>query len=609
MKYKLSILINSLKNQPDRFISIFRLKKLEISIISCLILLFLILSFTSLSQKSATFDEGAHIPAAYTYVAYGDFRLNPEHPPLSKLLAGWAQILMSPKADINDASWQKGNQWEFGAKYLYTWNDADKIIFVSRIPGVLLAALFGLLICFASRQLYGWKAGCLALTFWVFSPDVLAHAQLVTSDLPVAGFLFLGVWRYFNTLRKITVLNVIWLGISVGFCLVSKFSGVLIFFMLGLVGLAYTFSKENILLRMLNNSAERRLTGFVEKAVAAFALIFAAGLLSLVVVWSSYGFNSKLSHSSEINSRMNWQHYWEKKSLATTVLHIPYSLRILPDGYIFGFLVMLESAEMRQAFLMGDLSVKGWWYYFIITFFVKTQIPLLLFIGLAFSSLVRYREGLAIEAMLLLPMCLFFFIAMSAQLNIGHRHILPIYPFLMILASKISRDFSWPKLNGITILSLVLLSWSLLGTLLQYPHFLSYFNEIAGGSKNGYLYLIDSNIDWGQDLKELAKYRKEHPEGELYLSYFGTASPQYYGIKAEMLPGFTLPLTQKMLEGTFIPFEQIPAGSVVAISVSNLTGPYMWMAHIKGTDKFLQHLQRLEPFARIGYSINLYRLP
>ncbi|MFN7927885.1 MAG: hypothetical protein U0Y68_08045 [Blastocatellia bacterium] len=150
--------------------------------------------------------------------------------------------------------------------------------------------------------------------------------------------------------------------------------------------------------------------------------------------------------------------------------------------------------------------------------------------------------------------------------------------------------------------------WYALSAVLIYPHFLSYFNELAGGPQHGYTILADSNIDWGQDLKALAEYRRAHPEGTLYLSYFGTALPQYYGLEAEMLPGFSLPWTTQARNRQFVPFRQIPAGSLVAISVSNLAGLYPRIYGLPGTDEFLQRLQKMEPVARIGYSINVYRL-
>ncbi len=578
----------------------------EIGIVVCLLMVFLLLSFTSMREKNATFDEGTHIPAAYTYVAYGDFRLNPEHPPLSKLLAGFAQRLLAPKVELTDAAWEKGEQWEFGAKYLYSWNDADRLVFAARTPGVLLAAVMGLLLFFAARSLYGWKAGCLALTLWVINPDVLAHAQLVTTDLPVASFLFLGVFCYFRSLQKLTVVNMLLLGLAVGGCLITKFSGLLIFPMLLLVGTVFVFSQHPS--QILLGNTGRILASYKEKAVLALGLIVAAGVMSLAVIWASYGFHAKLSPQETVSNRIDWQHYWAKEKLTTEVVKLSHTLHLLPEAYIYGFLVMLESSENRLAYLLGEASGTGWWYYFLVTFFVKTPIPLILFIVLGFVVWKKYGAGFVTEAMLLIPAGLYWLIALTASLNIGHRHLLPIYPFLIVFAAKIAQGFSWPKPSREAIFCGVLLAWNLIGTLLIYPHFLSYFNEIAGGPKHGYNILADSNIDWGQDLKALGEYRRAHPEGELYLSYFGTAVPQYYGINAEMLPGFSLPLSQKARDKQFIRFSQIPSGSLVAISVSNLTGLYLRIYRLPGTEEFLQRLQKMEPIARIGYSINIYRL-
>lgn len=599
-------LLDQAETLPAVLVTNTPLHRIEMGIVAGLLALFLLLSFTSMRRKNATFDEGVHIPAGYTYVAYGDFRLNPEHPPLSKWLAGLAQRFLAPTVVVTDAAWEKGEQWEFGAKYLYAWNDAERLIFAARTPGVFLAALLGLVLFFAARSLYGWQAGCLALVLWVLNPDVLAHAQLVTTDLPVAGFLFLAVYCFFRALQRTTVVNVLLLGLAVGGCLVAKFSGVLIFPMLLLVGAAFVFSQQQG--QLLLRGKDSLFVSRKEKAVLALGLIVAAGVMSVAVIWASYGFHARLSPEAVVANRIDWQHHWVKEKFTTTVLRLPQSLHLLPEAYLYGFLVMLESAENRLSYLLGETSGTGWWYYFLVTFFVKTPIPLLLLIGLGLVFLRKYGAGLLAEAMLLAPAGLYLLIALTANLNIGHRHLLPIYPFLIVCAAKVARAFSWPQPRRLTIFCGVLLAWHLIGTLVIYPHFLSYFNELVGGPKHGYTILADSNIDWGQDLKALAEYRRAHPEGTLYLSYFGTASPQYYGLEAEMLPGFSLPLSPQARNRQFVRFNQIPSGSLVAISVTNLTGLYLRMYNLPGTQEFLQRLQKMEPLARIGYSINIYRL-
>lgn len=582
-------------------------RRLEMGLVVGLLALFLLLSFTSMRRKNATFDEGSHIPAGFTYAAYGDYRMNLEHPPLTKWLAGLAQRVLSPKVELSDPTWEQGKQWEFGAKYLYAWNDAERLLWVARLPGVLLAALLGLLLYWATRRLYGWTAGCLALALWVLTPDVLAHAQLVTTDLPVAGFLFLGVYRFFRALQKTTGWNVLLLGLAVGGCLVTKFSGVLVFPMLLLVGAVFVFSGQQGELKLRGKDAPRLLRERKEKALLALGLLVAAGVMSLAVVWASYGFHARLSAAEAAANRVDWQHYWNKGQVTTAVLRVPQALHLLPEAYVYGFLMMLESAENRAAYLLGELSATGWWYYFLVTFFVKTPLPLILLVGLGFLFRRDYGADWMTEAMLWGPAVLYFLIALTSSLNIGHRHLLPIYPFLIVYAAKVARGFSWPQPSRLTIGCGVLLAWQVVGTGLIYPHFLSYFNELAGGAKHGYTILTDSNVDWGQDLKALAEYRRAHPEGTLYLSYFGTASPQYYGVEAELLPSF-LQFSAQGRTPQFARFNQLPAGALVAISVSNLTGPYLRVLGFPGTEEFLQRLNKLEPVARIGYSIHLYRL-
>ncbi|MFN7927884.1 MAG: glycosyltransferase family 39 protein [Blastocatellia bacterium] len=417
-------------------------KALEISIVASLLALFLLLSFTSMRRKNATFDEGTHIPAAYTYVAYGDFRLNPEHPPLTKWLAGFAQRLLTPTVVTTDAAWENGEQWEFGAKYLYAWNQADRLIFAARTPGVLLAALLGLVVFFAARWFYGWQAGCFALGLWVLNPDVLAHAQLVTTDLPVAGFLFLAVYRYFRALQQTTAANVLLVGLAVGGCLVTKFSGVLIFPMLLLVGSVFVFSRQPGQWLLHRKAPARELVKRREKAALALGLIVAAGVMSLAVVWASYGFHARLSPQEAVANRINWPHYWVKEKFTTEALRLPYTLHLLPEAYVYGFLVMLESAENRLSYLFGETSYTGWWYYFLITFFVKTPILLLALIGLGLVFLRKYGAGLMVESLGFCPVGVYWLITLTANLNIGHRHLLPIYPFLIVFAAKIARAFS-----------------------------------------------------------------------------------------------------------------------------------------------------------------------
>src|SRR5262249_27774016 len=158
--------------------------------------LLITVSFASMRQKSLTFDECAHLPAGYTYLRYGDFRMNPEHPPLVKMLAAIPLYVLHARADTDDVDWKEARQWQFGWKVLYVWNDADRLVFWGRVPIVLLSVLLGIAVARCAARLYGEGAGYLALVLYAVSPDLLAHGQLVTTDLGVTCFMFLSVYSF-----------------------------------------------------------------------------------------------------------------------------------------------------------------------------------------------------------------------------------------------------------------------------------------------------------------------------------------------------------------------------------------------------------------------------
>jgi hypothetical protein len=583
---------------------------LELALVAGALLVFLVLAVTSARRKSSTFDEGAHIPAAYTYVALGDFRMNPEHPPLVKLLAGLPLRFLHPKMDTEDPDWKAGKQWEFAMKFLYEWNDADRLIFWARVPVMLLTMLIGLVVWHCARTFYGWKAGYGALVLFLLNPDVLAHGQLVTTDLAVAGGLFTSAYCFYRALQRVTLLRVVLLGLAVGLTVIAKFSGVLVFPALLLVGVAYAFANASTTLA-LPKAAERVIKERNGKLVVTCGLLAASLVFALVIIWGCYGFRNAYSPDPAVAKAINWEHYWQKETLMTSLIQFGHKLHIVPEGYSYGFLYVLESVEKRLAYLAGEYSSNGWWFYFIVTFLIKTPLSLLILIGLAWYFFKRYQTDFTAEAMLLLPAALYWLVTLTSHLNIGHRHLLPIYPFLIVFAAKVLRvfDLPMPATRRLAITCGVLLGWYVIGAAVVYPNYLTYFNEAAGGPGQGYRWLADSSIDWGQDLKGLAEYRRAHPDEPFYLSYFGSAIPEYYGLNAQFLAGFNSQMAEKQKRRELVNFGDVPSGATVAISVTNLTGVYLRGYRLPGTDQFLQRLRQLTPVAKIGNSIFVYRLP
>jgi hypothetical protein len=255
-------------------------------------------------------------------------------------------------------------------------------------------------------------------------------------------------------------------------------------------------------------------------------------------------------------------------------------------------------SEARPAFLMGARSDQGFWYFFPATFALKTPLPLmaLLLLGLvARGSPTLPRAG----PFVWLPVAVYALLTLTRGINIGHRHLLPIYPFLFVLAARaaawaalrLREGARWPAaLVGLLGL------WYVAGTVRVHPHYLAYFNEAAGGPRNGYRLLVDSSLDWGQDLVRLREWAQRHGVTQMKLSYFGTADPEYYRLPAELLPGYMPPVPRKVV-------REVRPGDVVAVSATNLQGVYIEPEALP----LMQRLRALTPIAQVGYSILVYR--
>ncbi len=569
-------------------------------------ILLLILSLSSIRQRPATFDEGAHLPAGYSYIAFDDYRMNMEHPPLIKLISGLSLRSARPRAEIEDSSWKTADQFHFGEKFLYEWNDADRMLLLGRAPIILLSILFGIGVFFCARDFYGAKAGYVALALYLFSPDLLAHGQLVTTDLGIAGLMFLAVYAFHRALRQLNPANFLLFVLASSLTVVTKFSGALLFPILALVGIAFSFSSTPITLRLSKKSSLRReVSSLFGKLATAGVMIALAASLSVVTIWTCYGWRYHLAPDPKVSEGLNWSQFWITPGLIIDSMQTARERRLLPEAFIYGFLRAQESTETRNAFLLGERSDHGWWYYFLVTFAVKTPIPLLILILLGLVFVRRYGSGWLNEVTLLAPVIVYLGVALSSNLNIGHRHLLPIYPFLIVSASKLGRVFDSMRPRALVVVCAILLGWNAIETVKIYPHFLAYFNQIAGGPEKGYQWLVDSNLDWGQDLKELAEYRREHPEEPFFLSYFGSAKPEYYGIKARFLPAFN-PGNQRR---EMAAFGDVPSGAIVAVSATSLQCANLSNREAPGAEEFMAGLRKLKPIATIGYSIFIYRVP
>ncbi len=520
----------------------------------------LIVSILNAKNDSAIFDETAHIGAAYSYVTQHEIRLNPEHPPLIKDLAGIPLAFMSLNFDISQPfwagelpnKWDEG-QWAAGRHLLYeAGNNADKIIFWARFPIILLSLLLGLFIFKWTRELAGIPAGLFALALYAFNPNILGHNHFVTTDIGIAAFITFSFYYFIKFIKNPSWKNVLLGGLFLGLLQLAKFSSLMAFPILGIILVAYPLVKISD-----GRSKIKMLGEYFGKGILAI-------LISLVVVWIAYFANtfnmSKETVSEAINfnfpqSDTNIKNVYTNKALHFlngNSLTRPLSTYGIGIGYVFR-----RVAGGNGAYFLGQVSSKAFLAYFPTVFLIKepivnlflmaTALGLALASGItslrsgsekffknAFEKTKRYLQTNVASISMASFVILYSYLSITGNLNIGLRHLFPIFPFAFILTAKIIFDFIKSRQNqhaqNIFYFSIVILSAVLaIQTALAYPNYMSYFNESVGGPRNGYHYVTDSNADWGQDLKRLKVFLAQHPEiKNIRVDYFGGGDIEYY---------------------------------------------------------------------------------
>jgi hypothetical protein len=516
------------------------------------------LMVSSARLKSPTMDEQNHITRGYAYLRTGDLRLNLDHPPLINSLSATPLLLLPDlKLPTDSPAWEQAHTIVFATQFLWHGDhDADQILLLARLPIILLAILLGCFVFRWARELHGPLAGLLALGLYVFDPNILAHGRLTTTDLGVTCLVFIAVYCFWRWLNYPTRPRLAAAGLTLGLALVSKYTALLLIPILALIGLTHILA-----------SRER-----LWKSVPSVGLMI---VLAGLVVWAVYGF--------EVGPVVD----------GGMALPIP--------TYVRGLLGVFRHTEAgHPAFLHGHYFSTERWDFFPVAFAIKTPLPTLILLCLAVVWMVKQRSWQSAYP-LLLPVLIYLAVSLSSKsLNIGYRHILPILPFLFVFASGVARSIEFRKIPVVAA-CLLLAVWYLVGSARIYPDYLAYFNELVGVPDNGWRYLVDSNLDWGQALKGLKRYIERDGIEEVYLSWFGSTYPDAYGydIPHRLLPSY-LYYPGQVTGGAFNPLR--PAPGVYAISATNLQGVYL-----SDHDLFAWFRER-QPVAKIGYSIFIYEV-
>lgn len=622
-----------------------------------------LLMVSSAAGDSTTMDEMAHLPSGYSYIVKQDMRLNPEHPPLMKDLAGlgalaWSKLSGQPiNFPEQIKAWREdlNGQWDFGFNFLYqSGNNARKMIFWGRFPLILLTIILGLYIFKWARQLFGNRTALLALALFALSPTFIAHGRLVTTDVAASLAIFVGLYYFVRWLKDPSWKKLIAAGIFFGLAQLMKFSVFLLvplFIFLAISWIIaqrleskkdFVFDKDRSFLRLI----VKYLGGLV--LIAAIGYIFIVGPAYQYHVWH-YEKQKQTADTEEILSTY-------AKGPAENGLGACLSLRGLSRcpaeivtwmsgqsilrawaQYGLGLLMVTQrSAGGNTTYFLGQINNTGWWYYFPVVYLLKEPLALHLLSAIALllaliaflrspfwkKPLLRLFEWInqhLAEFAMLSFLALYWLMSVRSTLNIGVRHVLPTFPFVYILSSnqiikwlkiklpKNINDFLdlAKKISGVSIKTVAkyglvagLLCWQFITVVLIYPHYLAYFNELAGGPKGGYRYAVDSNLDWGQDLIRLDTWLEKHRIDKIYLNYFGGSSPEYFlGDKYLVWWGERQP-------------EEMTESQYLAVSATFLQG-----GRGKFTDGFsgpdegvYRWLDQYKPVIAIGHSIFVYKI-
>jgi hypothetical protein len=544
----------------------------------------------SIRQQSLSWDEGDHIFAGYMSWKKVDFGINPEHPPLVKALAAIPLLPMhlkvpDPKglASFKDEAYFDGRDFIFGNAEA----EADRIIFRARMAAASLSLLLGLLVFLAAREMFGDGAALFALALVVFEPNMIAHGAYVTTDMGISCFIFASIYAFYRYVKAPSVSRLIVLGLVSGLALASKHSGVLLL----------PFGLALIITEILWPSPETR-TNKRKVALRLIGAFLAASTIAIVVLWAFYGFRYAARPGGMPLSPSLAEYARGLKGVEPHFYLALARLHILPESYLYGLVDVRLISDSFSTYIFGKVYAHGVWFYFPAAFIIKSTaafMGLLLLAGFAIvTGKLRARREIFF---LTIPPVLYLLIATGTGLNIGARHILPMYPFLSVLIGGAAlalahRDRRWAYVVGL------LLAWHAVSSARAYPNYLAYSNEFWGGPANTYKYLTDSNTDWGQQLKAVKKYLDNRGVKDCWFAYFVEPSIHFsaYGVPCEPLPTADSGWTDYQIDT-----PQTITGTLL-ISAGTLTG-YEWGSNVLNP---YREFQKLKPVAFIQDGVFVY---
>lgn len=502
----------------NRCCNVILTKKLTVGISFVLLLCFFVQISGSTGYHSLSMDEALYISKGFGYLKTGNFDMQVDHPPLTMILSGAPLLLLG--AEFPQESWNALINDAYANDLLYISNtNTYQLVYWARFPMILLGILLGILVYQWSSRLYGPKGGLFSLFIFCFNPIMISYFQFVLTDVVMTVFVFSAVFAFYTYLGNPSTKSLLITGFLFGLALLSK---VLSLFLIPL-----------FIFLFLLSSYRNKFSN--DEKIRVLATIFG---ISFLVMWAGYGFETGTISSKTFNPDRVDEPIEKLPDLPFVKSGGKFFMENVPIPFPNYFkAIYIHSTNTlgsgRPIYLLGDVALHGGFReYYIVSFLLKTPVPLIIFMVGALWGYWKTRER--DEILFLLSLIILYFIAASINpIQEGVRYILYLYPFIAVLSGKLA-EFDYPKTRPIV---LVLILWYVIGTVSVYPHYESYYNEIAGGGDDGYKYLIGRS-DGGQQLKLLGEYVAGERIDEIKIVKYGGWIPyelEYRDIKYQNL--------------------------------------------------------------------------
>lgn len=547
---------------------------------------------------SPSWDEIGHLPSGVVHLRTGTFQLYHVNPPLVRMVAAIPVVCAGADeswlGSASQPTFRRG-EWDAGRNFIKANGEQTFTYFTLARWACIPFSLLGAIVCYMwARDLYGSLAGLFAMALWCVSPNILAHGQMITPDVGATSLGVAAFYSFWHWLRVPTRGLALTTGLLLGLMLLTKATWIIAIPLWPVIFITYGF---------VNPYVRTRYREWKRRGGGMLAIL----LVSLYVLNLGYAFEEtgvKLGDFPFVSQSLGGDlgddlhldapgNRFKNSFLAS--LPVP-----LPANYVLGIdRQKLDFERGYWSYLRGEWRHAGWWYYYLYALTIKVPIGTWVIFGTAALMTVwdrRYNAPFGAELFVLLPAILILSLV-SSQTGFNHhlRYVLPVFPFCFIWISKVIRSIQLRQriVSGFVIASLL---WSTASSLYYFPHNLSYFNEFVGGPRHGHDHLLDSNIDWGQDLL-LLKWWMNHQTDKVptFIAYSlpeGLVDPVDVGIDSAGLP---------------------PVGPAAATAADTSVGPMpgryaIFVRALRERDRKYEYFLNFEPTELVGYSVYIYNI-